>query len=139
MINEYGSHRKSQELASGSAMVASRVKQVIVVRKDIEMGKGKLAVQVSHASLGAAEETRKRYAEWWRQWLDDGQPKIVVKVNSEAELLELERGASMRGLPTALIRDSGRTQLEPGTLTCLGIGPAPADNVDEFTGHLKLL
>lgn len=117
----------------------STIKQVIAVRRDIEMGKGKLAVQVSHASLGAAEISKRDHREWWDAWLREGQPKIVVKVGSEQELLDLETEAKKAGLPNALIRDSGRTQLEPGTTTCLGIGPAPSERVDKLTGKLRLL
>lgn len=103
------------------------------------MGKGKLAVQVSHASVSAAEATKRSNREWWDLWLSQGQPKIVVKVDSEDAILKLEREAKRAELPSALIRDSGRTQLEPGTVTCLGIGPAPAQAIDKLTGNLKLL
>jgi peptidyl-tRNA hydrolase, PTH2 family len=103
------------------------------------MGKGKIAVQVGHASVTASEETRKRRPEWWTAWIKEGQRKIVVKVNSESELDELRRGAETLGLVAALIHDSGLTQVEPGTATCVGIGPAPAELVDKITGDLPLL
>ncbi|MEM2500900.1 MAG: aminoacyl-tRNA hydrolase, partial [Candidatus Bathyarchaeia archaeon] len=67
-----------------------------------------------------------------------GQCKIVLRVNSEAELLDLERKAREMGLPTALISDMGLTELEPGTITALGIGPAPSNVIDRITGSLPL-
>ena len=103
------------------------------------MGKGKIAVQVAHASVTAAEETRKRRPEWWKAWIDEGQRKIVVKVNSEGELDELRKDSEALGLVAAIIHDSGLTQVEPGTATCVGIGPAPAELVDKITGSLTLL
>jgi PTH2 family peptidyl-tRNA hydrolase len=103
------------------------------------MGKGKIAVQVGHASITAAEETRKRRPEWWKAWFDEGQCKVVVKVNSESELNDLRRNAEALGLPAAIIHDSGLTQVAPGTATCIGIGPAPSELVDKITGELPLL
>jgi PTH2 family peptidyl-tRNA hydrolase len=112
---------------------------VIAVRRDLDMGKGKIAVQVSHASISAAEETRLKRPEWWREWLSEGQCKVVVKVSSENELQELERGAEELGLVSAIVHDRGLTQVDPGTATCIGIGPAPAEVVDKLTGMLPLL
>jgi PTH2 family peptidyl-tRNA hydrolase len=114
-------------------------KQVIVMRSDLKMGKGKIAAQAGHAAVSAAEEARKYFKTWWRGWLDEGQCKISVRVKSEKELLELEEMAKKAGLPNALISDRGLTQLEPGTKTCLAIGPAPSTEVDRITGKLALL
>ena len=115
------------------------MKQAIVARGDIGMGKGKLAAQAAHASLAAAEEAMKRREEWYDEWKSSGQMKVVLKVQSEEELQELYRKARSAKLPAALIQDRGLTQLEPGTVTCLGIGPGPDDDVDALTGKLKLL
>ena len=114
-------------------------KQVIVVRTDIKMSKGKMAAQAGHAAVSAAEYARKNRPEWWSPWIREGQCKIAVKVKSEQELLELERKARNSGLPAALIVDRGLTELPPETITCLGIGPAPSDKVDIITGKLSLL
>lgn len=116
-----------------------RYKQVIAVRKDLDISKGKTATQVGHAAVSAAEEARKHHSKWWIAWLNEGQRKIVVKVNSEKELLRLKDEAEEVGLPYALIEDRGLTEIPPGTITCLGIGPAPADKVDKITGKLSLL
>ena len=114
-------------------------KQVIIVRTNIKMTKGKIAAQVGHAAVSASEYARKNRPEWWSPWIREGQCKIVVKAKSEYELLELERKARNAGLPTALITDRGLTELPPETMTCLGVGPAPSDKVDIITGNLSLM
>ena len=116
-----------------------KYKLVVAVRRDLDMGKGKIAVQVGHASVTVAEETRRQHPDWWREWFKEGQPKVVVKVNSESDLLALRKGADELDLPSAIIHDSGLTQVAPGTPTCVGIGPAPAELVDKITGQLPLL
>ncbi len=115
------------------------MKQALVVRQNIKMGKGKLAAQVAHASLSAAEEAMKRHEVWYEEWKEEGQKKVVLKVRSEEELRELFKAARSARLPTALIEDRGLTQLDPGTVTCLGIGPGPDGEIDALTGKLKLL
>jgi PTH2 family peptidyl-tRNA hydrolase len=116
-----------------------KYKLVVAVRRDLDMGKGKIAVQVGHATVTVAEETRRRRPDWWKEWFNEGQCKVVVKVKSESDLLDLQRKAEDVGLASAIIHDSGLTQVEPGTLTCVGIGPAPAELVDKITGTLPLL
>jgi PTH2 family peptidyl-tRNA hydrolase len=103
------------------------------------MSKGKIAAQAGHAAVSAAEEARKHYKEWFKAWIDEGQCKVVVKVRSEKELLDLEKQAKEMRLPCALIVDRGLTEIPPGTITCLGIGPAPSEKVDKITGKLPLL
>ncbi|MEM4480696.1 MAG: peptidyl-tRNA hydrolase Pth2 [Candidatus Bathyarchaeia archaeon] len=114
-------------------------KQVIVIRADLKMSKGKIAAQAGHAAVSAAEEARKHNRNWFKAWMEEGQCKVVVKVNSEKELLELEKQAKELGLPCSLIVDRGLTEIPPGTVTCLGIGPAPSEKVDKITGKLPLL
>ncbi len=110
------------------------LKQVIVVRKDLGMSKGKLAAQVAHASVTASDRS-----EWKDKWVGESQKKSVLKCDNLDELLDLYEKAKRDKLPTSLIRDAGRTELADGTITCIGIGPAPADWIDKVTGHLKLL
>lgn len=114
-------------------------KQVIAVRTDLDMSKGKIAVQVAHGSVSATEQTRVHKQEIWRAWLREGQKKVAVKVTSEEELIELRRQAVSHNISHALIRDAGMTELPPGTVTVLGIGPAKTEIIDEVTGELKLL
>ncbi len=116
-----------------------KYKQVIALRTDLGMSRGKIAAQAGHAAVSAAEETRKKRPEWWNAWLSEGQCKVAVRVDSEEELLELERKSKEFQLPSVLITDRGLTELPPGTRTCLGIGPAPLDQVDKVTGNLRLL
>lgn len=115
-----------------------RYKQVVVFRSDLRLSKGKIAAQAGHAAVSAAEEARKHHKVWWENWLSEGQCKIAVKVKSEKELLELEKQAKELALPCALIVDRGLTEIPPGTVTCLGIGPAPVEKVDRLTGKLPL-
>ena len=103
------------------------------------MSKGKIAAQAGHAAVSAAEEARKHHKEWWKAWIKEGECKIAVKVKSEKELLDLEKQAKRLALPCALIIDRGLTEVPSGTITCLGIGPAPAEKIDKITGMLPLL
>jgi PTH2 family peptidyl-tRNA hydrolase len=111
-------------------------KQVIVVRKDLEMGKGKIATHVAHGSLGSAENVDRKILEKWR---DEGAKKIVLKVDNLKELNSLYKKVKAAKLPYCLVRDAGLTQLKTGTTTALGIGPVKEEEVDKITGKLKLL
>jgi PTH2 family peptidyl-tRNA hydrolase len=115
------------------------LKQVIVVRTDLKMGKGKLAVQVAHASVSALELARIHKPKWVEDWFRENQRKICVRIDSSESLRRLKGIIDEAGLPNVLIEDAGLTQLDPGTITCLGIGPVPSEIVDRYTGDLKLL
>ena len=112
-------------------------KQVIVVRKDLGMRKGKMIAQGAHAALGAVKHAHGSDVETWEL---GGQTKIVVGIESEDGLFEIhEKASNEGGLPTSLVRDEGRTELEPGTPTAVAVGPAKKEEVDKYTGHLNLL
>ncbi len=115
------------------------MKQVIVVRRDIKMGTGKIAAQVAHASLLAAERARITRREWFEPWFTEGQAKIVLKVDTLDELTQVKSKAEGLGLPVAQVEDAGLTQIPTGTTTCIAIGPAPDHIIDKVTGNLKLL
>jgi len=116
-----------------------RFKQCIVVRVDLGMSKGKLASQVGHAAVSTAEIARKNKWKWWNLWIKEGQMKVVLKVNSKTELEILCDRAKNLDLPCVQIVDRGLTEIQPGTITCIGIGPAPIAKVDIVTGDLTLL
>lgn len=112
----------------------SELKQVILVRNDLKMSKGKAAAQVAHA---AVEATLKSNPNMVKKWRDSGMKKITLKVDSEKELYKYLQIAKDEMLITALIKDAGRTEIEPGTPTCLAIGPDKEGNIDSITGELK--
>jgi len=114
-------------------------KQVIVFRSDLQLSKGKIAAQAGHAAVSAAQEAYVRHKKWWESWMYEGQKKVALKVSSEKELCDIEKAADDFGLPNALIIDRGLTEIPEGSITCIGIGPAPAAMVDRLTGKLKLL
>lgn len=110
-------------------------KQVIVVRQDLRLPKGKMSAQVSHASVEAVLKSDKTSVKLWRK---QGMKKVVLKVASDKELFKLKGIAEQAWLTTAVITDAGRTVVEPGTVTCMGIGPDKEDKIDRVTGHLKM-
>lgn len=112
------------------------MKQVIVMRTDLKMGKGKIAAQACHACLNCYKKADKSDLKKWEM---EGQKKVVLKISSEKELLELNTLIKQTSLPSSLITDAGHTQIEPSTRTCLGIGPGSDEEIDRLTGHLKLL
>lgn len=122
----------------GGDWARGEFKLVLVVRSDVKMEKGKVAAQCSHAAVTAFKQALRRQPNALRRWEDQGQRKVVLRVPSEDEMLELAGKARSAGLVTALIRDAGRTQIAPGTRTVLGIGPGPEKLVDSVTSHLKL-
>lgn len=112
------------------------LKQVILVRADLEMSKGKTAAQVSHASVECLLRSHKDDISKWR---GEGMKKVVLKVASLDELKQHHMKAQDAGLIACFISDAGRTELMPGTITCMGIGPADEEKIDRITGHLKPL
>jgi PTH2 family peptidyl-tRNA hydrolase len=111
-------------------------KQCIVIRDDLKLSCGKLAVQVAHAAVLALERTDKSTAS---QWKAEGQKKVVLRVANIQGLFKLRDDADRAGLPCAIVVDAGLTEIPPGTVTVLGIGPAPSKQVDKVTGKLGLL
>lgn len=112
------------------------MKQVIVVNASLHMPPGKLAAQVAHASVAAMLTADPKDVQ---AWLDDGMTKIVLQIQNQIELRALYEKIRETDIAAQLIHDAGRTVLAPGTMTCLGIGPAVEAEIDVFTGGLKLL
>ena len=111
-------------------------KQVIVVRNDLKLGKGKIAAQAAHASLEAYKKADKGDVV---EWETEGTKKIVLKVGDLKGLLDIFEKLKKAKLKPALIKDAGLTEVAPGTITCLGVGPVDENGVDKITGHLKML
>ena len=140
-------------------------KQVIIIRKDLNMRKGKAVAQGAHASLavildalrigklrmtnprvlfggtygGKLKPELRAESDGMQSWLDERFTKICVYVNSEAELLEVHQKVKEAGLPCSLIQDAGRTEFKEPTYTAVAIGPDWADKIDPITGDLPLL
>eukprot|EP00756_Hemistasia_phaeocysticola_P061192 Hpha_TRINITY_DN4680_c0_g1::TRINITY_DN4680_c0_g1_i1::g.97076::m.97076/K04794/PTH2; peptidyl-tRNA hydrolase, PTH2 family len=134
------------------------LKMVLIVRKDLKMGTGKIAAQCCHAAVGAVERVltcggvlKGRYRpsngdhdwfEWYCSWRKHGCAKVAVKLEDtagEPELVALRDAAEKEGLPTYVVSDAGRTQIAAGSKTVLAVGPAPKSRVDKITSTLKLL
>jgi PTH2 family peptidyl-tRNA hydrolase len=129
-------------------------KQVIVIRKDLNMRKGKMISQGAHASMKVIldmmenddfESTLMKtislpHNSALYDWVNGLFTKVTVSVDSEAELIEIYNKAKSSGLPCSLITDAGLTEFNGvPTNTCIAIGPGWSDNIDPITGHLKLL
>ncbi|XP_045468149.1 peptidyl-tRNA hydrolase 2, mitochondrial-like isoform X1 [Harmonia axyridis] len=117
----------------------SDYRMMLVVRNDLKMGKGKIAAQCCHAAVSSYEAMTKKRQYLLKPWLKNGTAKIAVKVESEEELLEVERKAKELKILTKIVRDAGHTQVAPMSRTVLSLGPAPKKILDQVTGHLKLL
>lgn len=132
----------------------SDVKQVIVMRKDLKMRRGKEIAQGAHASMkwlaerGADEDRVVGNGGRWRRvylsadeeaWLEGAFTKVCLQVESEWELFEIYNKAVVAGLTVHMITDAGVTEFNGvPTKTCLAIGPNKAERIDKITGHLKL-
>ncbi|KAH6813759.1 Peptidyl-tRNA hydrolase II family protein [Perilla frutescens var. frutescens] len=120
------------------AEIIDDFKMVLVVRNDLKMGKGKIAAQCSHATLGLYKKILNRAPKSLSRWEMCGQVKVVVKIESEDDMLVLQERAKSLNLPTHITIDAGRTQIAPNSRTVMAI-LGPADLVDDVTGGLKLL
>jgi PTH2 family peptidyl-tRNA hydrolase len=113
------------------------MKLALVVRTDLDMGRGKIAAQVAHAAVAAALHGQGGAV--FHLWLEEGQPKVVLKVPGQEALNEVISRSRAAGLPVEAVHDAGRTQVPSGTLTCCAIGPAQAERIDSVTAGLGLL
>ncbi|XP_030469103.1 uncharacterized protein LOC115687610 [Syzygium oleosum] len=120
------------------AEILEDFKMVLVVRNDLKMGKGKIAAQCSHATLGLYKKLLRRAPKALDRWEMCAQPKVVVKIESEEDMLALQERAKSLKLPTHITIDAGRTQIAPNSRTVMAI-LGPVEVVDDVTGGLKLL
>ena len=152
------SPRTAARVGSAAAALAKErepMKMTLVVRKDLKMTTGKIAAQCAHAAVAVVDDVHdKRHelatrpdpaspANAWPGWLDawqaTGSMKVALRCETEAQLLAVHQAALKAGLPTYVIMDAGRTQIEAGSKTVVAVGPAPVSKVDSVTGELKLL
>ncbi|KAK9097501.1 hypothetical protein Sjap_022998 [Stephania japonica] len=120
------------------AEILEDFKMVLVVRNDLKMGKGKIAAQCSHATLGLYKKLLHRAPKALNRWEMCGQVKVVLKIESEEDMLILQERAKSLKLPNHITIDAGRTQIAPNSRTVMAL-LGPADMVDDVTGSLKLL
>jgi PTH2 family peptidyl-tRNA hydrolase len=111
-------------------------KQVIIIRQDLKLPKGKAVAQGAHASVDAVLKSDQDIVKKWRSL---GMAKIALKVKDEKELVKLFQKAKDAGLAASLITDAGKTVVAPGTKTCIAIGPAKEEEIDLITGELSLI
>lgn len=111
-------------------------KQVIIIRQDLKLPKGKACAQSAHASVEAVLKSDNDIVSAWRL---QGMKKIVLKVDNEKELVHIFQNAKDHGIKSSLITDAGRTVVEPGTKTCVGIGPDIEEKIDQVCSELKML
>lgn len=117
-------------------------KQVIIVRTDLKITPAKLGVQIAHASITPILENihnfdaEKAIYRWFA--LGNEQKKVILKAKSETKLLNIYKKAKDSGIPCNIIRDAGRTELEPDTVTALGFLPMKNEEIDKINGKLSL-
>ena len=112
------------------------LKQVILIRQDLKLSRGKTAAQASHASVECLLRSNKDLVQDWRR---QGMKKVILKVKDKKELIKYKNLADDANLSACLITDAGHTEVEPGTITCLGIGPDDEEKIDRVTGELQML
>jgi len=111
-------------------------KQCLIIRTDVKMSQGKRCAQIAHASVSAYDNCG---AILRKKWLSEGQKKVVLKASDLRTLYELKSLAEAAGISASLIQDAGLTEIPPGTITALGLGPALCEKLDHLTGDLSLL
>ena len=112
------------------------LKQVILIREDLQLSKGKTAAQASHASVECLLRSHNDLIDDWRA---QGMKKIVLKVKDKEELIKYKEAAEKANLTVCIIKDAGHTEVKPGTMTCIGIGPDKESKIDKVTGDLPVL
>ncbi|XP_053681046.1 uncharacterized protein LOC128731915 [Anopheles nili] len=129
-----------RSLLAGISSAVGPMKMVLVVRSDLGLKKGKIASQCAHAAVLCCMRASAGPAKTkLNAWLMQGQPKIVLRVDSLEELHLLTTRAEASGVIAEIVRDAGRTQVASGTETVLGVGPDQSQSIDALVGHLKLL
>lgn len=119
-----------------------KYKQVIVMRKDLNMRKGKMIAQGAHSSVLSVLDMLKniKHLDILQEWIDTGMTKICLYVESEQELLDLIDDANFINIPCSLVTDAGHTEFNGvPTNTCISLGPWYFEELNKLTSNLKLL
>ncbi len=114
-------------------------KMVIAVRDDLKLSKGKTAVQVAHAAVNCSLASSKGDKKRFKAWHEEGQKKVALRLKDLPQLYELKSRADAAGVTVSVVSDAGHTEVAPGTVTCIGVGPAEDALIDRLTGDLKLM
>ncbi|XP_018579430.1 peptidyl-tRNA hydrolase 2, mitochondrial-like [Anoplophora glabripennis] len=116
-------------------------KMIIIIRTDLQMGRGKIASQAAHAAVLLYQSSIENSNPCLQTWLRCGQPKVVLKIdtNCDSALLNIYEEALASHLNVCRVHDAGKTQVVEGTLTAVGIGPNKVEEIDKITSDLKLL
>lgn len=114
-------------------------KMCIVIRTDLGMSVGKMIAQACHAAVEASEEAKRANHSAWRRWRDEGAKKVALEAEGEEELNDLVERAEALDIVAVTIEDRGLTEVPPGTVTALGLGPDLSSRLDKVTGSLPLL
>ncbi len=128
----------ARSLAKTTALKTGSIKQVILIRKDLNMGAGKIAAQASHASILGYLEVNRLYPAIAEKWLSEGQTKIVLRIADEKEADGVKKKLRDAKIPFKTVKDAGQTQVAPGTETAIGIGPYYEKDIDGITGKMRL-
>ena len=112
---------------------------MLIVRRDAKMSAGKISVQCAHAAVECALACKKSSPRLFERWRNQGAKKICVFAEDLKELMGLHDEANHAHLTTHVVKDAGKTELAPGTVTVLGIGPATYQTMTRITSHLPLV
>ena len=146
-IDEYDSEEEDENAPAPTGKGASSqwnithapYKMVLCVNQELSMGKGKIAAQCGHATLGCYKRAKKQCPSAVAAWERTGCAKIALKCLTNAELEDIAFRALAKGIPCYLVEDAGRTQIAAGSRTVLGLGPAPVSVFEGVSDHLKLM
>jgi PTH2 family peptidyl-tRNA hydrolase len=116
-----------------------RYKMCIVLRADLEMSIGKLISQACHAAVEVNEQAKKQDHKAWRAWKEEGARKVALQAHSLEEFETIMDMAEELNIVNVLIRDAGLTEIPPGSVTALGLGPDLSKKMDKVTGSFPLL
>jgi PTH2 family peptidyl-tRNA hydrolase len=103
------------------------------------MSIGKMIAQACHAAVACNEQAKKTHSKQWTRWRDEGAKKVALEAKDLEELRDLAMKAEQFGIVHVLVEDAGHTEVAPGTITCLGLGPDQAQRIDRVSGNLPLL